>query len=187
MKKSILALAGIAFLSGIFSFVPKAVKKDVSSLTVNVEKSRIDWVASKASDFHTGIFPLKSGQVQVEGGKLKGGKFVIDLANLKVTDPATEKLTPHLKSGDFFDVAKFAEASYEITGVSYTGDNTADVTGNLTVKGITVPVKLQAMIRNSNEKGFFAQSFLSIDRTLLGITYNGPSKDVQLAIHLFAK
>ena len=65
MKKSILALAGIAFLSGIFSFVPKAVKKDVSSLTVNVEKSRIDWVASKASDFHTGIFPLKSGQVQV--------------------------------------------------------------------------------------------------------------------------
>ena len=103
MKKSILALAGIAFLSGIFSFVPKAVKKDVSSLTVNVEKSRIDWVASKASDFHTGIFPLKSGQVQVEGGKLKGGKFVIDLANLKVTDPATERLTPHLKSGDFFE------------------------------------------------------------------------------------
>lgn len=187
MKKTILALAVLAFLTGSYSFAPITVKKDVTSLTVNVEKSRIDWVASKASDFHTGNFSLKSGQVQVDGGKLKGGKFVIDLANLKVTDGATEKLTPHLKSGDFFDVAKFGEASYEITSVSYTGDNTADVAGNLTIKGVTVPVKLQAMIRNSNEKGFFAQSFLSIDRTLLGITYNGPSKDVQLAIHLFAK
>lgn len=189
MKKAILALAGIAFLAGIYSFAPVSAKQD-ATLTVNTEKSRVDWVGTKKSDFHTGFFPLKSGSVTVDGGKLKGGKFVIDLANLKVTDAGGgDRLTGHLKSGDFFDVAKFAEATYEITAVNYTDASNADVSGNLTVKGVTVPVKLKAQIRNSDEKGFFAQSFLSLDRTLIGITYGAGNvaNDMQLAIHLFAK
>ena len=189
MKKLMIALTGVAFLAGTFAFTPATLKKD-ASLAVNTEKSRVDWVASKKSDFHTGNFPIKSGSVVVDGGKLKGGKFVIDLANLKVTDAGGgDKLTCHLKSPDFFDVAKFAEATYEITAVNYTGEGTADVTGNLTVKGTSVPVKLQVLVRNSDDKGFFAQAFLSLDRTLVGINY-GPgmvSKDVQLAIHIFAK
>jgi polyisoprenoid-binding protein YceI len=188
MKKAFLALAGVAFLTGIYSFVPRTEKKAFGALTVATDKSRIDWVASKASDFHTGNFSLKSGQVMVDGsGKLTGGKFVIDLANLKVTDAAGDRLTGHLKSPDFFDVAKFGEATYEITSVTYTGDNVADVSGNLSLKGASIPVKFQAQIRNSNEKGFFAQAFFSVDRTALGINFNGPSKDVELAVHLFAK
>ncbi|MDP3128377.1 MAG: YceI family protein [Sediminibacterium sp.] len=189
MKKAILALAGIAFLTGIYSFAPTSVKQD-ATLTVNTEKSRVDWVGTKKSDFHTGIFPLKSGTVTVDGGKLKGGKFVIDLANLKVTDAGGgERLAGHLKSADFFDVAKFAEATYEITAVNYTDASNAEISGNLTVKGVSVPVKLKAQIRNSDDKGFFAQSFLSLDKTLVGINYGAGNvaNDVQLAIHLFAK
>lgn len=188
MKKTILAMSVLALTASLLSFTP--IKKEGNSLTVNVEKSRIDWVGTKKSDFHTGIFPIKSGSVTVEGGKLKGGKFVIDLANLKVTDAGGgDRLAGHLKTADFFDVAKFPEATYEITGVNYTDASTADISGNLTVKGATVPVKLKANIRNADDKGFFAQSFLSIDKTLLGITYGAGNvaNDVQLAIHLFAK
>ena len=189
MKKVFLALTGIAFLTGIYSFAPGTEKKAAAALTVNVEKSRIDWVAAKKSDFHTGNFPIKSGMVMVDGGKLTGGKFVIDLANLKVTDGAAEKLTGHLKSADFFDVAKFGEAAFEITSVNYTGQTSADINGNLTVKGITVPVKMVAQIRNADEKGFFAESFLTLDKTLVGINYGTGNvyNDVQLAVHIFAK
>jgi len=190
MKKAFLALAGVALLTGMYSFVPRTEKKAQAALIVNTEKSRVDWVASKKSDFHTGIFPIKSGQVMVNGGKLTGGKFVLDLANLKATDAGGgDRLTNHLKSDAFFDVAKFGEATYEITGVNYTSPNTADVSGNLTVKGVSVPVKLTALIRNSDDKGFFAQAFINLDRTLVGINY-GPgmvSNDVELAVHLFAK
>lgn len=190
MKKTFLALAGMALLTGLYSFTPGTEKKQ-TGLTVNTEKSRIDWVASKKNDFHTGVFPIKSGQIMVDGaGKLTGGKFVLDVANVKVTDAGGgEGLTGHLKRADFFDVEKFSEAVYEITGVTYTSDNTADVSGNLTIKGTTVPVGIKAMIRSSDAKGFFAQSFVNLDRTLLGMNYGigNVSKDVQLAIHIFAK
>jgi len=190
MKKVLFAMAGLAFLAGSYSFKPGTEKQAATGLTVNTEKSRIDWVAAKKSDFHTGVFSLKSGEVQVDGGKLTGGKFVIDIANLKVTDAGGgDRLTGHLKSADFFDAAKFGEATYEITGVNYTSADNADISGNLTLKGVSVPIKLQAKIRNNNEKGFFAQAFLSIDKNLIGIAYGkgNVADDVQLAIHIFAK
>lgn len=190
MKKSIFALAGMALLAGIYSFAPATGKQAPATLTVNTTKSRIDWVASKKNDFHTGYFPIKSGEITTDGGKLTGGKFVIDLANLKVTDAGGgDGLTGHLKRADFFDTEKFQEASFQITSVNYPDDNTATVNGNVTVKGATVPMKMTVNVRSNDEKGFFGQSFISLDRTLLGINYGigNVSKDVQLAVHIFAK
>ena len=188
MKKIVFAIAFVSVMAGIYSFVPRNNTKDPVTYTVNAENSRVDWIGSKKAGFHTGFFPLKSGQLQVDAGKLQGGKFVIDLANLKVTDAGgNEKLTGHLKTPDFFDVAKFSEATYDITGVTYTSENTADITGNLGIKGLSVPVKFQANIRSADDKGFFAQAFFSLDRTLLGVNYGlgSVSKDVQIAIHIF--
>jgi polyisoprenoid-binding protein YceI len=132
---------------------------------------------------------VKSGTIQVEGGKLKGGEFVIDLANLKVTDGAGDRLAGHLKAGDFFDVAKFgSDATFKITGVNYTADNVATVSGNLTVRGASVPVSFTANMRGSDDKLFFGEAFFSLDRTSLGINYGmgNVAKDVQIAVHLFA-
>jgi polyisoprenoid-binding protein YceI len=187
MKKGLTALTGLAVLAGIYSFAP--LKKQEASLTVNTEKSRVDWVASKKTDFHTGYFSLKSGEVKMDGNKLAGGKFVIDLANLKVTDAAGDRLANHMKTADFFDVAKFGEATYEISSVTYVNENTADISGSLSCKGVSVPVKFQAKIRSADEKGFFAQAFFSLDRTLLGVNYGigSVSNDVEIAVHLFAK
>jgi len=185
MKKLVLTLVSAALIIGISSFT---VVKKKAPLTLNVtEKSRIDWIGSKAGDFHTGSFSLKSGQVQVDNGKLTGGSFVIDLANLKVTDGAGDRLAGHLKGADFFDVAKFAEATYTINSVNYTNDTNCEINGTLSLKGASIPVKFNANIRSASDKGFFGQAYFSIDRTTLGVLYKGPSNDVQLAIHLFAK
>lgn len=186
MKKVFLTLVSAALLMGVSAFTIEN-KKDPITLNVVTEKSRVDWIGAKAGDFHTGTFPLKSGQVQVDGGKLVGGSFVIDLANLKVTDASGERLAGHLKAADFFDVAKFAEATYTISSVNYTGDNACEINGTLAIKGANVPVKFNANIRSASEKGLFGQAFFSVDRTALGVLYNGPAKDVQLAVHLFAK
>ena len=170
---------------GISSFT--VLKKKAPITLAVTEKSRIDWIGSKAGDFHTGTFALKSGSVQIDNGKLTGGSFVIDLANLKVTDGAGDRLAGHLKSADFFDVAKFGEATYTISSVNYTSDTNCEINGNLSLKGASIPVKFNANIRSASEKGFFGQAYFSVDRTTFGILYKGPSNDVQLAIHLFAK
>jgi polyisoprenoid-binding protein YceI len=50
----------------------------------------------------------------------------------------------HLRSDDFLDVAAHPEASFVSTGVEVTGDKTATITGDLTLRGITKPVVLDA-------------------------------------------
>ena len=188
MKKIALALLGTAFLAGIYSFTTVNKTMDVVTYKVEAGKSRVDWVGSKKNDFHTGYFTVKSGAVQVSNGKVTGGEFVIDLANLKVTDGAGAKLEGHLKTGDFFDVAKYGEATYKISNVTYSDENNATISGTLNLKGASLPVSFNAAIRSADEKGLFAEAFFSMDRTLFGINYGigNIAKDVQVAVHLFA-
>ena len=124
----------------------------------------------------------------MNNGKVTGGEFVIDLANLKVTDGAGAKLEGHLKTGDFFDVAKYGEATYKISNVTYADENNATINGTLNLKGASLPVSFNAAIRSADEKGLFAEAFFSMDRTLFGINYGigNIAKDVQVAVHLFA-
>jgi polyisoprenoid-binding protein YceI len=188
MKKIMFSIAVIAASISLFSFAPKAKNADAVTFTVTAQKSKVDFTGSKKSDYHTGYFPIKSGAVQVNGGKLVGGSFVIDIAGLKVTDErGGEKLQGHLSSGDFFDIAKFGEASFTITSVEYTKADRATIKGDLNLKGIKAPVTFSAIIRNADDKGFFAEAFMPFDRTLFGINYGIGMVDseVQLAIHIY--
>jgi len=182
------SLAMIAVSISLFSFVPKAKNADVVNFKVTAQKSKVDFTGSKKSDYHTGYFPIKSGAVQVNGGKLVGGSFVIDIAGLKVTDAGGgEKLQGHLSSADFFDITKFGEASFTINTVDYTKVDRATIKGDLNLKGIKAPVTFSAVIRNADDKGFFAEAFMPFDRTLFGINYGIGMIDseVQLAIHIY--
>ncbi len=188
MKKIIFSIAVIAVSISLYSFAPKAKNADVVTFNVTAQKSKVDFTGSKKSDYHTGYFPIKSGAVQVNGGKLVGGSFVIDIAGLKVTDAGGgEKLQGHLSSADFFDITKFGEASFTITSIEYTKADRATIKGDLNLKGIKAPVTFSAVIRNADDKGFFAEAFMPFDRTLFGINYGIGMIDseVQLAIHIY--
>ena len=67
-------------------------------------------------------------------------QVTIDTASVGTLNPA---LDTHLKAPDFLDVAKFPQATFKSTAVKVTGDRTADVTGDLTLHGVTKPVTLQ--------------------------------------------
>ena len=188
MKKIMFSFAVIAASISLYSFAPKAKNADVVTFNVTAQKSKVDFTGSKKSDYHTGYFPIKSGAVQVNGGKLVGGSFVIDIAGLKVTDAGGgEKLQGHLSSADFFDITKFGEASFTITSIEYTKADRATIKGDLNLKGIKAPVTFSAVIRNADDKGFFAEAFMPFDRTLFGINYGIGMIDseVQLAIHIY--
>ena len=54
------------------------------------------------------------------------------------------KLDEHLMTADFFDAAKFPTATFVSTAVKPEGATGAEITGNLTIKGVTKPVTLDA-------------------------------------------
>ena len=188
MKKIIFAVVILATSFSLVAFTKKDKTHAAVTITVNAQTSKVDWIGSKKSDFHTGYFPVKSGAVQVDGGKLVGGSFVIDVAGLKVTDEGGgAKLQGHLSSADFFDISKFGEATFTINTVDYTKADRATIKGDLSLKGIKAPVTFTAIIRNADDKGFFAEAFFPFDRTVFGINYGigMVDSDVQLAIHIY--
>jgi polyisoprenoid-binding protein YceI len=71
-----------------------------------------------------------------------------------------EKRNSHLKSPDFFDVAKFPAMSFKSTSWKKTGENTFDVTGDLTIKDVTKSVVLKTTLLGFGP-GMGPGSFLS--------------------------
>lgn len=140
------------------------------------EESTLEWYATKITGAgHNGTFQLQEGSFTVEEGLPKAGKFVADLNTIKVLDltdaEMNAKLTGHLKSADFFDVEKFPSATFEITGVEKSGQDSAKVSGNLTIKGITKNITFPAAITREGDNLKVKADFF-IDRTDWDIKYN---------------
>lgn len=55
-----------------------------------------------------------------------------------------------LQTSDFFDSATYPDIRFISSNVDITGENTADITGNLTLRGITKPVILRAHINKAD-------------------------------------
>ncbi len=64
-------------------------------------------------------------------------------------DSRVEEFDKHLIGSDYFDTANHPEITFASTGMVATGENTFDVTGDLTIKGVTKPVTLNATINKA--------------------------------------
>ena len=140
--------------------------------------STVGFVGSKVTGKHEGKFEKVSGSISLAGGKAEGGKLEIDVdvASLKSDQ---EKLDGHLKSPDFFDVAKFPKATFKSTSVTKSGDE-LKIEGDLTLHGVTKKVtltgKASAEVAHPMMKGTFVIAFSAttkINRKEFGVAY-GP-------------
>ncbi len=145
-------------------------------MTVDVNNSTFSWKATKLmGGGHDGTFNLSAGNLLVKDNQIVGGKFTIDMNSLANTDiEKPEKkadLEGHLKSDDFFDVAAHPTATFEITEAKASNDGRQEITGNLTLKGITKSITFSAAV-NPSESGLNANtgSFV-IDRTEWDVKY----------------
>ncbi|SES10122.1 YceI family protein [Pedobacter rhizosphaerae] len=142
--------------------------------TVDAAKSSITWLGKKVTGSHNGTISLKSGSINVDGKKLTGGTFVIDMTSIKDAD-GSAKLEGHLKADDFFGSAKFPTSTFVITKVAGSGANVT-VSGNLTIKGITKPLSFPASVTTNADGTVSAVAGkIVVDRTKYDIKYGSKS------------
>jgi polyisoprenoid-binding protein YceI len=167
---------------------------------LDTAKSKIDWVGKKVTGQHSGSLQIKSGTFTLEQGELKSGAFVVDMQSLKVLDiqdpGPNAKLTSHLKSEDFFAVSAHPESQFKVTSAKKISPDRVEVTGELTIKGITHPVTIPATLKQEGDK-LRAKGEVKIDRTLYDVRYGSGkffqglgdkliSDDFELKLELYA-
>ena len=80
---------------------------------------------------------------------------VVDVTiNVASVDSGVAKFDDHLKSADFFDVENYPTITFKSTSVEATGPNTGTITGDLTIKGVTKPVTLEATLNRAANDDF---------------------------------
>jgi polyisoprenoid-binding protein YceI len=151
-----------------------AVTNKVTAFQVDSKNSRLLWTARKVTGEHAGTINISSGTLNVENNALKNGSFKLDTRSIAVTDikdaESNAKLVGHLKSDDFFAVEKHPAAEFVITGIKPHGNNQYDLTGKLTIKGITNDINFPAAITVDKDK-LTATAKVKVDRTKYDIKY----------------
>jgi polyisoprenoid-binding protein YceI len=96
----------------------------------------------------------------------------------------------HLRSADFFNVAEFPRMAYKASDVKFNGDNPAEVTGELTLLGVTKPLALKIERWVCKDNPFSKKPMCGgnasgvLKRTDFGMKYLVPAVGDEVRIHV---
>ncbi|HEY0944727.1 MAG TPA: YceI family protein [Opitutaceae bacterium] len=123
-----------------------------SALCAEVEVYKIDPVHSSVgfSIRHfvskvPGTFTKFSGTISVDRDNLENSSTEATIETPSI-NTANEKRDNHLRSPDFFEAEKYGAITFKSTSWKKTGEDTFDVAGDLTIKGVTKPVVLKTKL-----------------------------------------
>lgn len=178
MKKIFFSLLIGGGMAALTAFTPAL---HVDTYKVDPQASKLEWTGEKITGKHYGTINIQSGTIANNHGRI-AGNIVFDMKSIAVTDLSGEmkgKLEGHLRSEDFFSVDKHPTATFEITGLTPLAGATAatnnfNVTGNLTIKGITQPLTFPATVRFEGPK-MTATGEAKVNRTKYDIKYRSAS------------
>ncbi|HEX6972513.1 MAG TPA: YceI family protein [Limnochordia bacterium] len=123
-----------------------------------------------------GRFDTFSGQVIGDPPEWRDAKVSveIDAASINTRDPQRDA---HLRSGDFLETDRFPKITFQSTRIRQTGENTFDIEGDLTIRGVTRSVTLHARFTGQGkdpwggERAAF-EAETELDRRDFGVTFN---------------
>ncbi|WP_274364343.1 YceI family protein [Paenibacillus thermotolerans] len=149
----------------------------VSNWVVDASHSSIDFtikhmmIAKVKGTFHTFDAQVSADPEDLTSASIK---FSVDVASI---DTRNADRDAHLKSADFFDAENHPKMEFVSNGVRKTGDGEYEVTGSLTIRGVTRTETFNVTYEGSgkdpwgNEKVGFSGSG-KINRSDYGLTWN---------------
>lgn len=123
-----------------------------------------------------GVFTKVTGTVNLNDADLTKSNLDVQI-DASTIDTREAKRDEHLRSPDFFDVAKFPKLTFKSTQITKQGEGKYSVAGDLTMHGVTKPVtlatELSAEIKDpwgNTKRG--ATATATISRKDFGLTWN---------------
>ena len=168
----------ILAICSLISFPALAVEEDY---TLDPNHTNIVWSANHFGFSNVyGKFAKVEGRLTLDEAKPENSKVSVIVSPASIIT-GIDKFDAHLKSDAFFDVEKFATATFESVRVVVTEPSKkASVYGNLTLHGITKPITLDVTLNKIGESpitkkktaGFSATAI--IKRSDFGMNYALP-------------
>jgi polyisoprenoid-binding protein YceI len=123
-----------------------------------------------------GSFPGVTGRIEIDSEDLTRSQVDVTIDAASVTT-RNEQRDEHLRSDDFFAVEQFPELTFRSTAIEQMKDGRLAVTGDLTIRGVTREIVLDAKQDGhgvdpwgQSRLGFTASA--TIDRHDYGLTWN---------------
>jgi polyisoprenoid-binding protein YceI len=139
LKKTLVALAlgGALIGAGQAMAADYAIDKQGQHAFVNFKISHLgySWLYGTFKDF--------DGTFSFDAAAPEASKVNVTLNTTSVDTNHAER-DKHIRSADFLNVSKHPTATFASTSVKSTGEGTADITGDLTLNGVTKPVVIAA-------------------------------------------
>lgn len=169
-------------------------------LNVSKSASKITWTGKKVTGEHSGTIKIKQGTLEIADGMLTSGRVSADMTSMDCTDEMSDeykqKLIGHLKSPDFFDVASFPDASFNLNSMEKAPTGQYIVKGDLIIKGKSNPIEFPARVTMS-DNSVVVDADVTFDRAKYDVQYGSGSffeglgdnliyDEVTLSIHLEA-
>lgn len=137
----------------------------------------------------SGNFSDIQGNIQIDNAKPANSSVDITIP-LSSLNTNVKALDEHLKGADFFDAAKYPNITFKSTKVQAMGKNKYKITGNLTVKNVTKPVVLDAVLNKQGEHpmtkaqsiGFNATT--SFNRSAFGVGAYVPNVGDKITVNI---
>jgi polyisoprenoid-binding protein YceI len=136
LTRSLLALSSLA---AAFTTTARAV---VETYAIDSVHSSVGFSIRRIVSKVPGSFTKFSGTITVDRDDLEKSSVeaTIEVASVNTADTGRDD---HLKTPDFFDAAKFPSITFKSKTWKKTGKDAFDVTGDLTLHGVTKPVVLK--------------------------------------------
>jgi polyisoprenoid-binding protein YceI len=156
-------------------------------LAINPASSTVGFTGAKVTGSHNGSFPTFTGSVDLDPARVENSRVSVDIDTTSITTD-TPRLTEHLKSADFFDVARHPRATFTSTAITAGGANgaTHTITGNLALHGVTRAITFPATVTVTPAEVAATAEFV-INRRDYGIVYAGMPDNLirdDVALHL---
>ena len=122
-----------------------------------------------------GIAPVKGHFAEFSGdGQITDTQTVFGRIDIKVTsvDTKIRKRDDHLRSADYFEVAKFPDISVVVTGAESIDGDIVDLRAKLVVKGTSAPLPLRTKVAVLDDGAVRVTAEATIDRKEFGVNGN---------------